>query len=387
MELNVKDVRAEMPNYQNYKDWQREGDIRGIAVHHSATADRTTGAPSGNAHSFFDYHVNTRGWAHGGYNYVITGDGTVEYALDEKISAYHAGFKDPDNALGLEFGQFWNNHYLAICLSGWFSDDRIYRDAEGHVHPIPNHYTIPTEIQMEALLALIQYLRRKYDILVENVRAHRELLGNSTACPGQNLDPAQLRAKLRALDEAEVTPPSEPEPDTQPEVDPGEHVLLLPDTDKYLTAAMTYIWKFQPDVSFAIDEARGRWPYITVVGNKEDVSDNQLAQLRSGGALLVQRIAGTPDVVQATLDELVETELRFLEPPPESGPAPEPEPPPEGSWRTYTVQPGDTLSLIARQMYGQSNLWRVIFEANRDILSDPGRIHPGQVIKIPPKPE
>lgn len=390
MALNIKDVRAEMPNYQTYKDWQRGGDIRGIAIHHSATADRVSGTPAGNAHSFFDYHVNTRGWAHGGYNYVITGDGVIEYALDDKISAYHAGFKDPDNSLGLEYGQYWNNHYLAICLSGWFSNNRVYRDATGHTHPIPNNYVVPTEAQMASLLALIQHLRQKYDIAVENVRAHRELLGNSTACPGQNLDPAQLRVKLQALDEAESTPPPQPGPGTQPEVKLGEHVLILPDTDKYLTAAMTYIWKFEPDVTFAVDEARGRWAYVTALGDSEEISDSQLALLRSSGALLVQRIPGTPALVETTLDQLVQDELRFLLPPPETEPPgeePEPEPPPEDTWRTYTIQPGDTLSLIARQMYGQSHLWRIIFEANRDTLADPGRIHPGQVIKIPPKPE
>jgi N-acetyl-anhydromuramyl-L-alanine amidase AmpD/LysM repeat protein len=385
MELNIKDVRAKMPNYQNYKSWLREGEILGIAVHHSATADRATGAPAGNAHTFFNYHVNMRGWAHGGYNYVITGDGLIEYALDEKISAYHAGFKDPDNSEGLEHGQYWNNHYLAICLSGWFSENRTYRDADGRTQMIPNAYTNPTEAQMQSLLALIQYLRQKYGIPVENVRAHRELAGNSTVCPGHNLDPAQLRAKIRAADEAEAAPPPEPEPDGQPEVSPGEQVLLLPDTDKYLTAAMTYIWKFQPDVSFSIDEAQGRWQYVLVAGNKEDISDSQLDQLRSSGAALVQRVAGTPEVVQTTLDELVEAELRFLPTP--SQPAPTPKPPPEETWRTYTIQPGDTLSLVARQMYGQAHLWRIIFEANRDILSDPGRIYPGQIIKIPPRPE
>ena len=63
MDLNIKDVRADMPNYENYKDWQRKGEILGIAVHHSATADHVTGAPTGNAHSFFNYHVNVRSWA------------------------------------------------------------------------------------------------------------------------------------------------------------------------------------------------------------------------------------------------------------------------------------------------------------------------------------
>ncbi|GIK41044.1 MAG: hypothetical protein BroJett011_48770 [Chloroflexota bacterium] len=377
MDLKIKDVRAEMPNYANYKDWQRPGPILGIAVHHSATADRTTGAPIGNAHTFFDYHVNQRGWAHGGYNYVITGSGDIEYALDEKIAAYHAGFADPDNSEGLEQGQYWNNHYLAVCLAGWFSQGRTYRDDAGRTQPIPNNFTSPSPAQMESLLALLQQLRRKYNLPVENVRGHRELAGNATTCPGPNLDPAQIRAALRAADEAEPQP--QPEPEIPSTVAPGEHVLLLPDTDKYFNAAMAYIWKFQPDVSFAVDEARGRWPYVTVVGNPETISDDQLARLRVGGAKLVQRIAGDPPAAQTTLDKLAETGLRFLTK------SDQPAPPP-GSWRTYTVQPGDTLSLIARQLYGDAQLWPAIFEANPDILSDPSRLRPGQVLKIPPKP-
>ena len=136
MPPNVVDVRDQMPNYETYKNWQRSGDILGIAIHHSGTADRQTGQPTGDAFNYFDYHVNGRGWVHGGYNYVITGEGVIQYALDEKIAAYHAGFKDVDNSEGLEFGQYWNNHYLAICVAGWFSDNRTYRDDEG-VHPHP----------------------------------------------------------------------------------------------------------------------------------------------------------------------------------------------------------------------------------------------------------
>lgn len=376
MDLNIRDRRAEMPNYAYYKDWQREGSVVGIAIHHSATADHVTGAPLGDAHSFFNYQVNVQGWKHGGYHYVITGAGEIQYALDEKIPAYHAGFKDPGDSLGLEQGQYWNNHYLAICLAGWFSENRTYRDARGYVQPIPNHYTAPGEAQMQALFALIQQLRQKYDIPVENVRAHRELAGNSTACPGSNLDPAGLREKLRAADEAQ--PPSA-EPDEQPEVQPGEHVLLLTDTDRYFEAAMVYIWKFQPDVSFAVNEARGRWKYVTAIGSPEEISDSQLSQLRAAGAKLVQRMAGDPAAVQARLDQLVEANVRFLT----DSPSPQPSP---DDWRTYIVQPGDTLSLIARQVYGAAHLWRVIFEANRNILNDPGEIHPGQVLKIPPKP-
>ena len=50
---------------------------------------------------------------------------------------------------------------------------------------------------------------------------------------------------------------------------------------------------------------------------------------------------------------------------------------------TYTVKAGDTLSSIARDRLGNANAYPKIFEANRDQLSDPDKIKPGQVLKIP----
>ena len=50
---------------------------------------------------------------------------------------------------------------------------------------------------------------------------------------------------------------------------------------------------------------------------------------------------------------------------------------------SYTVQSGDTLSKISKQFYGDANKYMKIFEANRDMLSDPDKIKPGQVLKIP----
>ena len=51
-----------------------------------------------------------------------------------------------------------------------------------------------------------------------------------------------------------------------------------------------------------------------------------------------------------------------------------------GGGNTYTVQAGDNLSKIGAK-YGIS--WNAIYEANRDIISDPDMIHPGQELKIP----
>jgi nucleoid-associated protein YgaU len=51
--------------------------------------------------------------------------------------------------------------------------------------------------------------------------------------------------------------------------------------------------------------------------------------------------------------------------------------------RTYTVKAGDTLSAIAKAELGSANAYMKIFEANREQLSDPDKIKPGQVLKIP----
>ena len=51
--------------------------------------------------------------------------------------------------------------------------------------------------------------------------------------------------------------------------------------------------------------------------------------------------------------------------------------------KTYTVKAGDTLSAIAKAELGSANAYMKIFEANRDQLSDPDKIKPGQVLKIP----
>jgi LysM repeat protein len=53
------------------------------------------------------------------------------------------------------------------------------------------------------------------------------------------------------------------------------------------------------------------------------------------------------------------------------------------SSKTYTVKAGDTLSAIAKEHLGSANAYMKIFEANRDQLSDPDKIKPGQVLKIP----
>jgi nucleoid-associated protein YgaU len=55
------------------------------------------------------------------------------------------------------------------------------------------------------------------------------------------------------------------------------------------------------------------------------------------------------------------------------------------SEKSYEVKAGDTLSKIAKQEYGDANQWKRIFDANKDILKDPDKIYPGQMLKLPAK--
>ncbi len=49
----------------------------------------------------------------------------------------------------------------------------------------------------------------------------------------------------------------------------------------------------------------------------------------------------------------------------------------------HTVEKGDTLSAIAKKVYGDANRYPEIFEANKPMLKSPDLIYPGQVLRIP----
>lgn len=188
----------------------------------------------------------------------------------------------------------------------------------------------------------------------------------------------------------------EPPPDDLPvlEPQPGEHVALLGDANDYLLAALKYIRRFAPDFTFAANAVAGRWAYVTVVATPQQISDEILDDIRGAGAILVERVVGdTPQATATKLNDMAGRGQRFLsaasppqEEPPGPTPAPEEPPEPEEPGEIYLVQPGDTLGRIAQKFYGQFTLWPLIFEANRDKISNPGLIRVGLELRIPPRP-
>ena len=55
-----------------------------------------------------------------------------------------------------------------------------------------------------------------------------------------------------------------------------------------------------------------------------------------------------------------------------------------GKKKTHTVKAGETLSAIAKEVYGDSKRWKEIYEANKALIGDnPNMIKVGQELRIP----
>ncbi len=72
-----------------------------------------------------------------------------------------------------------------------------------------------------------------------------------------------------------------------------------------------------------------------------------------------------------------------ITPPNTSVPRSEPKSQPTDS-DTYTVQSGDSLSKIAKKLYGDANNWHKLYDANKTLIGDnPDMIQPGQRLTVP----
>jgi len=97
----------------------------------------------------------------------------------------------------------------------------------------------------------------------------------------------------------------------------------------------------------------------------------------------------------AEFNKLVETEntlnkIALSKPPVAATPAAgavvtagAPAPTAAGAAKIHVVEKGDTLSAIAKKYYGKANAYMKIFDANKDVLTDPDKIKPGQKLRIP----
>ncbi len=143
----------------------REKRWRWIVVHHTAS-------DVGNLEYYRRLHREERGWRDIAYHFLInngssnTAVGQVEESTLWKNRESHFSTRDA----------YLNVFSIAVVLVGNFEKHRV------------------PELQKEALVKLLADLSHEYSIPPDRIVGHREI--SSTACPGKNLNMADLRTEV-----------------------------------------------------------------------------------------------------------------------------------------------------------------------------------------------
>ena len=124
----------------------------------------------------------------------------------------------------------------------------------------------------------------------------------------------------------------------------------------------------QARLSFAAslpDQPPGAIEQIAMLKREINVLKGQVASQQSGGGPTAAPKVATADSTNAPV--LM---------PPKPAPA-------QSAMQTYVVQTRDTLSSIAAKLYNDPGKWKTIYDANRNTLSSPQSVRPGQTLIIP----
>lgn len=167
------------PTFQRRSDWCPAGncppnpnpsytDVTHLIVHHSATAN-TAASWAAVVRSFWDFHVNTNGWADIGYNWLIDPNGVVYEGRG-------------DNVLGAHFCGT-NSRTMGVCVIGDFTS------------------VVPTQAALDQLRNLLSWkacninadplstlLHTGSGLTLNRISGHRDGVC-STSCPGNMLYP------------------------------------------------------------------------------------------------------------------------------------------------------------------------------------------------------
>jgi N-acetyl-anhydromuramyl-L-alanine amidase AmpD len=142
-----------------------------IVLHHSATDE-------GNAAKFDKHHRETRKWKYGlAYHFVIgngKGSGVGEIEVGSRWKKQIHGAHTANMNL--------NRISIGICLVGNFEKDNE-----------------PAYNQFEALVSLVNYLSKRYNIPKSNIVRHNQIVQKYTACPGKNFPYEKLMERIASL--------------------------------------------------------------------------------------------------------------------------------------------------------------------------------------------
>ncbi|GAB4564423.1 MAG: hypothetical protein Kow0047_14160 [Anaerolineae bacterium] len=246
--------------------------IKAIVVHHTAVP------PTIGARRVAEAHVYTNGWPGIGYHFFINPDGTIEQTnWLETVSAHTRG---------------QNGYSVGVVFAGDFTN------------------VVPTPAQIMSGGHLIAWLMQQLGIPLDQVRGHKEMPGQTTACPGREWVEDQrwkemLFARIQAVQSGQLSGPKTI----------GHYMLFWWRSPSHWAQAdwvnaQRYIQKFRPTCGFLVEDAM-QAEYVTIVGGEAGISWQDEQKLRLAGCK-VERLAGAnEEETKRLLDELVASGRRF----------------------------------------------------------------------------
>ncbi len=151
------DITDQLPSRPDPETPRLPEQITHIAVHHSAVEGATI-------ESYANYHVKQLGWAHIGYHFVIKGD--QAYQTNDLLTfSYHTASN--------------NDYTVSVSISGDLSKRPM------------------SEVERNALYAVILTYMDLFQIPAENVWGHNEYPKNATSCPC--IDMNKVRDDIRTI--------------------------------------------------------------------------------------------------------------------------------------------------------------------------------------------
>jgi N-acetylmuramoyl-L-alanine amidase len=137
-----------------------------IVIHHSATDEGSS--------LYFDKYHQGKGWDGIGYHFVID-NGTKE-KQDGQIEVSPRWIKQEDGSHCRVSNM--NEKAIGICLVGNFNKEYV------------------SSKQLDALVYLVNILRKYYKIPLKRIIGHNQVLGARTECPGKNFPWPRFKNRL-----------------------------------------------------------------------------------------------------------------------------------------------------------------------------------------------
>lgn len=154
--------------------------------------------------------------------------------------------------------------------------------------------------------------------------------------------------------------------------DAGEKIFCISDSAQTRNSKITdHVRKYNIPGTEDIEVNIGEDGVATVTGQADSARTKQLVLVAAGN---IQGVKEVNDQITVSGDSAASSDGATSSDGAESSAA---------DHDLYEVKPGDTLSKIAQQYYGDSDKYNVIFEANQPLLTDPDKIYPGQTLIIP----